>query len=120
MWQALLDIAGCLDKVHRIVVMLFDTGRDCENIGVENNIFRWEVDFLRQHFIAASTDLAFALTGVSLAVLIKRHHDNGGAITTHQSCLLDKLVFTFLETDRVDDTFALNTFQAGFNDFPLG
>ena len=42
MRQGALDLAGGLDEVHRVIVVLFDAGGDGEDIGIENEVFRGE------------------------------------------------------------------------------
>jgi hypothetical protein len=45
--QVLLDPARRLDEIDRVVVVLFDTGADGENVRIENNLLRRKADVLR-------------------------------------------------------------------------
>ncbi len=120
MWQALLDITGGFNKVDGIIVMLINAGRHGKNIRIKDDIFGRKMHFFSENLITAGTDFAFPFTGIGLPIFIKRHDDNGCAITAYQLGLFDEFFLTFLETDRVDDALALNTFETGFNDFPFG
>ncbi|MFM2408332.1 MAG: hypothetical protein RL358_1074 [Pseudomonadota bacterium] len=52
------------DKVHRVVVVLFDAGRNRENIRIENNIFGRETNLVDEDVVAALADFSFAFEGV--------------------------------------------------------
>jgi len=48
MRQVRFDTAARLNEVYGIVIMLFDTCRNGENIRVKNNVFGWEIYLLGQ------------------------------------------------------------------------
>ena len=119
MGKILLDPFGRLNKIDRIIIVLFNTGSDSENIGIENNVTRVKAHLLGQDLISPRTDFSFALKGISLTLFIECHHNHGGAVTLDELGLLKKNFFAFFQRDRIDHAFALNTFQACFNHFPL-
>ena len=82
------DLRRRLDKVDRVVVVLFDAGRHGKNIRIEDDVFRREASLLRQHCVRTLADFHFALDGVGLAFLVERHHDDGRAIRTNLARVL--------------------------------
>src|SRR6266704_513486 len=60
-----------------------------------------------------------ALKVVGLATLVGGHHDDRRAVTADEPGLVQKFLLAFLKADRVDDAFALQAFQARFDDFPF-
>ena len=60
--------------------MLLDAGRDREDVGIEDDVLGREADLLGQELVGARADLDLALERVGLALLVERHHDDGGAI----------------------------------------
>jgi len=63
--------------------------------------------------------LNLSLIRVCLSLFVERHHDNGCSVFPDALGFRKKIVFAFLETDRVYDTLPLKTLKTGFNDFPL-
>ena len=118
--QVLLDPAGRLDEVDRVVVVLFDAGGDGENVRVEDDVFRREADLLRQHFISARADLRLACKGVGLALFVEGHDDDGSAIAPAQTGLADEFFFALFHGDGVDDGLALHAFEARLDHRPFG
>ena len=94
--QILLDPARSLDKVHTIAVVLLDTRRNGQNIGIENYIFGWET-LLRQYLICALGNLDLALVGISLTALIEEHHNRRRAIASQLARLLAQTFLALLE-----------------------
>jgi len=62
---------------------------------------------------AASTDTKHHDTSCPpyLSLLIKSHHNHGSTVSPDQFGLCDEVCLSFLQTDAVDDTFALCTSQ---------
>ena len=56
--QVLADPARGLDEGDAVTVMLFDAGRDREDVRIENNVFRREADFIDQNVVGALADRA--------------------------------------------------------------
>ena len=99
--------------------MLFDAGRDGEDVGVEDDVFGRKADFVNQDAVSALADLNLSLVGVRLALLIERHDDGGCTIALHQFGLVLEDFLAFFQADGVDDTFALHTLQSRFDDRPF-
>ena len=120
MRQLSFDICAGFDKVHGIVVMLFDTGRHGENIRVKDDIFRRETHLFGENFVRPAANFNFPLAGIGLAHFIKGHHHHGGPVAAHLFRVLDKRLNALFHRDGVNDAFTLNTLQAFFDNFPFG
>ena len=114
------DDLARFDKGLAVFIMLFQPGGHRKDVGVENDVFRREVQLFGQQPVGPVADLDLAFLGVRLPDLIERHHHHGGAKAHHFPGVLKKGVLAFLERDGVDDHLALAAFQAGANDLPLG
>ena len=57
--------------------------------------------------------------GRGLALFIERHHHDRRAVFQNRCGVLAKLRLAFLHRNGIHDAFALNAFQAGFDDFPF-
>jgi hypothetical protein len=55
----LLDLTGRINKVDRIFIMLFDARCYGKNIGIKNNILRFEADLFGKNTKRPRTDLYF-------------------------------------------------------------
>ena len=51
-----------------------------------------------------------------LALLVERHHDDGGAVAADEPGLVEELLLALLQADRVDDRLALHALQPGLDD----
>ena len=120
MRQVLADPARRLDEVDAVIIVLFKAGRDRKDVGIEDDVFRREVELVDKDVIGALADLGLARERIGLADLVERHHDNGGAVATRDLGLVDELVDAFLHRDRVHHRLALNAFQAGFDHVEFG
>ena len=96
MWASRLDAPYGLDEGDRVSLMLFDTGRHCENIGVEDDVFGCKA-FLEQDRIGARANINPTLQRVCLAVLVECHHHRRGTVPSNQSSLLSKLLLAVLQ-----------------------
>ena len=117
--QVLLDPAGGLNEVDRVVVVFFNAGGNGEDIGVEDDVFGREAHIVDQDSIGALADLDLALIGVCLTDFVKRHDHGGRAIALDQLGLVNEVLNAFLQGDGVDDALALNALQACFDHVPL-
>lgn len=72
MRQLAFDVFAGADKVLCVVVMLFDTGGDGKDIGVEDNIFRREADLFGEDFVGATANLYFTFASVGLTNLVRK------------------------------------------------
>ncbi len=118
--QVLLDPPCRIDKIDRVVVVLFESGRDRENIRIENNILRRHPDLFRQQTIGPLTDLDPPCNRVSLPPFIERHDHDRRAVPTDEPRLFEELRLAFLQTDGIDDALPLYVAKALFDDLPLG
>ncbi len=118
--QLVADVGTGVDEIDGVVVVLFDTGGDREDVRVEDNVFRREADFIHQDVVGAFADFFLARFGVGLAGLVERHHHHRRAVALAQPGVVNELLHAFLHADGVDDALALDALQAGFDHFPLG
>ena len=116
----LVDIARGFDELHGIVVVLFDTRGDRKDIRIENNVVGIESDPVDQQVPGALANRLAALKAVSLAVLVKGHHHHRCAVAFAECRLFDEFCLTRLQADGVDDRFALDALEPGFDDRPFG
>src|SRR6185437_10081674 len=100
--------------------MLLDAGSDGEDIRIENNVFRWKADFLREQLVGAAADRDLALQRISLALLVERHDDDGGAVAAHQPGLRQEFLHSFLHGNRVHQRLALDALQPSLDHLELG
>ncbi len=114
------ELAGGLDKGDGVGVVLFDTGGDGEDVGVKDDIFFGEADFLGEDLVSAAKDLDTALGVGGLAVFIKGHDHDSSAIASDFTGLCFEDFFAFFEADGVDDGLSLEDFESGLKDFKLG
>ena len=117
--QGCADLSGGFDEGPTIVVMFRDTGRDREDIGIEDDIFGREIRLVDQKPVGAGADLHLALDGVGLTGLVEGHHHHRRAIAPRQLRLLQEVGFAFLHADRIGDRFALQAFQTSFDHCPV-
>ena len=120
MRQSGSDLAGGLDEVDAVIVVLLDAGGDGEDVRVENDILRREAGLLGQQVIGAGADLDLARFGVGLPLLVEGHDDDGRAIHAAEFRVMQESLLAFLHRDRIDDRLALNAFQAGLDHLPFG
>ncbi len=119
MRQFAFDIFTGADKIHRIIIMLFNAGGYGKDIGVKDDVFRRKTDLFSQNFISTTANLDFARAGIRLTNLIKGHYDHRSAVATHQPRVMYKGVNALFHRDGVDDALALNALQPFFNHLPL-
>ena len=118
--QILAYPSGSLNEINRIVIMFFDTRSHGQYIRVENNIFRCKSYLIYQNTICPFAYLNLTTVRIGLSLLIKSHDDDRRSKLFHLTGMCHKDLFSFLQGDRVDDTFSLHTFQSGTYHFPLG
>lgn len=90
MWQFVFDVFVGVDKVLCVVVMFFDIGGDGKDIGVEDNIFWWEVDFFGQDFVGVMVNFNFMFVGVGLINFVESYYYYCGVVVVNQFCMVDK------------------------------
>ncbi len=117
--HALADRPRRLDEVDAVVVVLFDAGRDREDVRIEDDVFRRKACLLGQQLVGARADFHLALVDVRLPRLVEGHDDDGSAVAVQQPRLSKEILLAFLQRDRVDDRLALNALQTGLDDREL-
>ena len=119
MRQFAFNVFTRADEVLGVVVVLFDAGRDGEDVRVEDDVFRREAHLFGQNFVRAAANLNLALAGIGLTHFIEGHHHHGGPVATHQLRVVDKGIDPLFHRDGVNDAFALNALQPFFDDVPF-
>ena len=119
-WQMFFDPACGIYKIDGVVVVLFNAGRDSENVGVENNIGRMKTHDFCQDLVGACADFRFALKSVRLSLFIKGHHHDCCTKTSAFFGLVDELLFAFFKADGVHHAFTLYALKARDDDIPFG
>ena len=83
--QVLPDPARRLDEGDAVAVVLLHAGRDGEDVRIEDDVLRREADAVDQDVVGARGDRRLALERVGLALLVERHHHDGGAVAAHDA-----------------------------------
>ncbi len=78
--QVLANPASGVDEIDCVIVVFFDTGRNRENVRIENDVFRREADLINQQPVGALANFDLALVGIGLALFIEGHDDHGRAV----------------------------------------
>src|SRR5581483_4850388 len=110
---ALLDERERLDERLREAAMLFDAGRDGEDVRVEDHVLGREPRLLRQELVRALADRDLPFDRLGLPLLVEGHDDDAGAVTAHPPRMLEELLLSLLERERVDDALALDALETG-------
>ena len=116
--QGLLDAAHRIEVGDRVSVVLFDPGRDREDVGVEDDVLGPKPRLLDEQAVGPGADRHFAIRRVRLALLVERHHDHGGAVAADQAGFGEELRLALLQADRVDDALALEVLEPRFQRLP--
>jgi hypothetical protein len=115
---ARLDLLARLDEVDAVVVVLLDSRRDREHVGIEDDVLRREADPDEQ-LIGTLADLDLAVLGIRLPDLVERHHDHRRAVRHALARLAEELLLAFLHADRIDDRLAADALQPGLDHAPF-
>ena len=59
--RAYLNCLGGFDEIPAVIVVFLDAGRDSQDVRVENDVVRVEVDLLHQQVVRSRADLDFAI-----------------------------------------------------------
>jgi len=76
-------------KSTALIVVLVHTGRNREDVRIENDVLRREADRVREQVIGALADFHLALQRVGLAAFVEGHHHDRGAVAADEFRLLD-------------------------------
>ncbi len=120
MGQVGLDPARGIDVIHRIVVVLLHASGHGQDVGIEDDVFRRKSDLVHKHVVSALADADFFLVGRGLALFVKGHYHHRRAILQHRCRVPAKLLFPFLQRDRIHNALALQALQPCLNHFPFG
>ncbi len=113
------DLAGGLDEVDAVIIVLLDAGRDGEDIGIEDDVFGRKPDLLGQELVGPGADLDFSRLGIGLPLFVERHDDHGSAIGAAKSGVMQESFLAFLHGDGIDDRLALHAFEPGLDHLPF-
>ena len=113
--KILTNPACRFDEIDAVIVVFFQARCDCENVRIEDDVLRWEIQLCGEEVIGAFADFGLARKRIGLPHFVERHHDDSSAMTPRDGCLVEKLFLTFLHRNRIDDGLALNAFEAGLN-----
>ena len=115
MRQVLLDPADRFDKIGRIVVVFLNTGCDSQDVRVENDVFRGEANLICKNPVSATANFDAAVERIGLSLFVEGHHDRSGTVLHNLAGMFPEWLFSFLQTDRVDDTFPLSAAETAFD-----
>ena len=87
-----LDPARGVDEVDGVVVVLLHAGGDGEDVGVEDDVFGREADFIDEHAVGALADADFFVVGGGLALFVEGHHDYRGTVLQYRCGVLTELL----------------------------
>src|SRR5262249_50405383 len=115
----LLDLPHRLEELDGVIGVLLHAGADGQDVGIENDVLGREADLFCQQLEdpLANSDLTLGIDG--LALLVKGHHNDGGPVATDEPGLIEELLLSLLEADRVDDALALDALESRLDDLPF-
>src|SRR5690606_9326555 len=114
--KVFLDPFGGLEEVNGVGFMFIHSSRYRKDIGIKNNVVPVEPYFLSQDIITSFTYFAPSLIGIALPFLVQCHDDNRRPKALDHLGLMDEVLFSILQTDRIDDPLPLHALQAPQND----
>ena len=114
-----MDPSCCSDKVGGIGIMLLHTRSHSQHVGVEDDIQRIHAHLLRQQAISPFSYLYTALITGGLSFFVEAHHHHRSAIALHVARMLQELLLTLFQRDRVHDALALHALQSCTNHLPI-
>lgn len=113
--KVLLNEINAVKELHGVGGVLLHTSTDGENVGIENDVLRREADLLSQDLVRSLADFELSGGRHGLSFFVEGHDDNSSAIAENNVGLLDKVFFTFLQADTVDDALSLYFLQTSLN-----
>ena len=117
--KVFLDPTRRVDEVQCVVVVLLDTRRNRQDIGIENDVVLIETDLIHQNPISPFTNPDLLIIGRRLAFFVKRHHHHSRAVFHDMSGIILKSLFPLFKRNRVHDSLALKMFQTLFQNLPF-
>ena len=116
--QVFFDPCYRLDEVHTIRLMLLQSCTYRQDVHVDDDILWRESDACQQS-VGPFRDSDFPFVSRCLSLLVEGHHHHGGSQSSQLLCLLEETFLTVLQTDGVDDTFALHVLQSCEDGVPV-
>src|SRR5581483_491493 len=105
------------ERLRELRVLLYP-GRDGPDVGVEDDVLGREADLVDEELVRALADRDLAFDRLRLALLVEGHDDDAGAVAQHGARLVEERLLALLEAERVDDAFALQALEPGFEHCP--
>mmetsp|Transcript_7282 Transcript_7282/g.22028 ORF Transcript_7282/g.22028 Transcript_7282/m.22028 type:complete len:1134 (+) Transcript_7282:306-3707(+) len=115
-----LDLARGVDEVDSVVVVLRHARANRQDVRVEDDVLRVEAYLLDENAVRALAHAHLLLARRSLAVLVEGHHHHGAAVRLDHARVLEELLLSALERDRVYDGLALAALDAALHHVELG
>mmetsp|Transcript_911 Transcript_911/g.1852 ORF Transcript_911/g.1852 Transcript_911/m.1852 type:complete len:226 (+) Transcript_911:158-835(+) len=116
----LLDLLGGIDEVNTIVVVLFEPCPNSQDIGIKDDILRWEMYLLHQNVIGALANADLVLLCCCLTFFVKSHHHNCCSVLPQQGGVLNEQLLSNLEGDRVHNALSLAPLETSQHNLKLG
>ena len=88
---------NCIDVVNCIVVVLFDTCCNSEDIRIKNDVMRVKADFIYEYVICSFTDLYLSFKSIRLAIFVKCHDYHGRTVHPYFPGIFPELLLTFFQ-----------------------
>jgi len=89
-----------------------------KDVGIEDDVIRWEAQLLREHGIGSLAYFDTSFKGFCLTLLIERHDDHGGAVSACCLRVGPEFLFSFFQADGVDNGLALYAAQSCLDHVP--
>ena len=118
--KGLLDLTHGFDEVDGVVVVLLDAGRNRQDIRIKDDVLGIKTDLVYQQAVGAGADADLVLLSGGLPLLVEGHDDHGCSVALGETGTLQESLFSILETDRIQDTFSLETLHPFLEYRPLG
>ena len=99
--------------------MFFHAGTDGENIRIKDNILRVETNFFNEQLKCSAANANLLCFRSRLAFLVKCHDNYRSAVRLDKGRILQELILTSLQRNRIHDAFTLRTLQTSFDDIKL-
>ena len=78
--ELLLDQPRCFDEIDPEAVVALESGRDREDVGIEDDVVRVETRFVDQQPVGTLADRELSLDAFGLTLLVERHHHHARAV----------------------------------------
>lgn len=110
---------GSFNEVDCIVVMLWHSSCDGENVNIKDNVLWWETNLVNKNLVGSLANSNLVISCGSLTFFVEGHYDHCCTVDHDGPCLAFELLFTTFEWDAVDNAFTLAVLESGFNNLKL-